>query len=51
MNIKIKYLNKQYFKMNWVKYFKDKTVCLRNIDKKIRTNNSLENFNRIFKDR
>ena len=30
-------------------YFKNKSLCLKDIDKKFRTNNSLENFNRIFK--
>ena len=39
----------KYFEDQWVKYFKDKSLVLRNIHKKVRTNNSLENFNRIYK--
>ena len=33
----------------WCKYFKDNSLVLKDIHKKVRTNNSLENFNRIFK--
>ena len=32
-----------------VEYFKNKTLCLENINIKFRTTNSLENFNRVFK--
>ena len=38
-----------YFNNQWVDYFKNKTLCLENINIKFRTTNSLENFNRIFK--
>ena len=37
----------KYFEDQWVKYFKDKSLVLRNIHKKAKTNNSLENFNRM----
>ena len=40
---------KKYFNNQWSGYFKNKTLSLKDIDKKFRTNNSLENFNRIFK--
>ena len=33
----------------WSKYFKDKSLVLNDAHIKIRTNNSLENFNRTFK--
>ena len=36
---------KKYFNNQWSGYFKNKTLCLKDIDKKFRTNNSLENFN------
>ena len=42
---------KKYFKNQWSGYFKNKTLSLKDIDKKFRTNNSLENFNRIFKNK
>ena len=42
---------KDYFIETWSKYFRDKTLVLKDIDKKIRTNNSIENFNRNFKER
>ena len=42
---------KKYFNNQWSGYFKNKTLCLKDIDKKFRTNNSLENFNRIFKNK
>ena len=38
-----------YFNNQWVDYFKNKTLCLENINIKFRTTNSLENFNRVFK--
>ena len=40
---------KEYFKRTWCSYFKNKTLALRNINIKFRTNNSLENFNSYFK--
>ena len=33
----------------WSKYFKDKSLVLNDVHIKVRTNNSLENFNRTFK--
>ena len=42
---------KKYFNNQWSGYFKNKTLSLKDIDKKFRTNNSLENFNRIFKNK
>ena len=39
----------KYFINQWSEYFNNKSLCLKDIDKKFRTNNSLENFNRIFK--
>ena len=39
----------KYFMDEWCKYFKDNSLVLKDIHKKVRTNNSLENFNRIFK--
>ena len=39
----------QYFLDEWSKYFKDNSLVLKDIHIKIRTNNSLENFNRTFK--
>ena len=38
-----------YFNNQWVDYFKNKTLYLEKINIKFRTTNSLENFNRIFK--
>ena len=38
-----------YFNENWLNYFKDGTLNLKNIDIKIRSNNCLENFNIILK--
>jgi len=38
-----------YFNDNWLKYFKDGILKLKNIDIKFITNNYLENFNRILK--
>ena len=38
-----------YFIEQWEQYFQNKSLVLLNVHKKIRTNNSLENFNRIFK--
>ena len=38
-----------YFNENWLNYFKDGTLNLKYIDIKFRTNNCLENFNRILK--
>lgn len=39
----------KYFLSTWSKYFKNGSLCLKNVNIKIRTNNSLENFNRRFK--
>ena len=47
-NILFKDFNK-YFINQWSEYFINKTLCLKDINIKFRTNNSLENFNRIFK--
>ena len=49
-----KYINKEikserYFNNQWTDYFKNKSLCLEKIAIKFRTTNSLENFNRIFK--
>ena len=41
----------KYFINQWSDYYINKTLCLKNIDIKFRTNNSLENFNRIFKNK
>ena len=38
-----------YFSNQWGDFFKNKTLCLEKIAIKFRTTNSLENFNRIFK--
>ena len=38
-----------YFIDQWEPYFKNKSLVLLNVHKKIRTNNSLENFNIIFR--
>ena len=38
-----------YFNSQGVDYFKNKTLCLENINIKFITTNSLENFNRVFK--
>ena len=38
-----------YFLAEWSKYFKDKSLVLNDVHIKVRTNNSLENFNRTFK--
>ena len=38
-----------YFSNQWEDFFKNKTLCLEKIAIKFRTTNSLENFNRIFK--
>ena len=40
---------KEYFSKQWLLYFKNKILILRGVNTKIRTNNSLEIFNRIFK--
>ena len=40
---------KEYFIKQWIPYFKNKILLLRGVNIKFRTNNSLENFNRIFK--
>ncbi len=39
----------KYFLSTWSSYFKSRALCLKNVNIKIRTNNSLENFNRHFK--
>ena len=39
----------RYFKNQWTDYFKNKSLCLEKIAIKFRTTNSLENFNRVFK--
>ena len=38
-----------YFFDNWIPFFEQKVLSLNNINIKIRTNNSLENFNKILK--
>ena len=38
-----------YFNRQWSPYFKNKTLMLNGMETKFRTNNSIENFNRIFK--
>ena len=38
-----------YFNKQWLHFFKEKILPLKNINKKFRTNNSLEYFNRTFK--
>ena len=38
-----------YFNDNWLKYFKDEFLILKNINIKFRTNNCLGNFNGILK--
>ena len=39
----------EYFFEEWCKYFNDNSLVLKDIHIKVRTNNSFENFNRIFK--
>ena len=39
----------RYFNNQWTDYFKNKSLCLEKIAIKFRTTNSLENFNRVFK--
>jgi len=39
----------RYYKKQWIPILKDKILNLKNVDIKIRTNNSIENFNKIFK--
>ena len=38
-----------YFKQTWIKFFNNESLFLNNVNIKFRTNNSSENFNRIFK--
>ena len=40
---------KNYFINQWIFYFKNKSLVLYKENIKFRTNNSLENFNRFFK--
>jgi len=40
---------KEYFTEQWIPYFKNKILVLKDIDIKFRTNNSIENFNRYFR--
>ncbi len=49
--LKIKFIKnlKNIFQSNWLPFFKNKILILRGVNTKFRTNNSLENFNRIFK--
>ena len=46
---KDKIFYKTYLVETWGKYFKNKTLELINVKKIFRTNNSLENYNRLFK--
>ena len=40
---------KNYFKDQWISYFKNKALIIKDINIIFRANNSLENFNRILK--
>lgn len=38
-----------YFYDNWILFFEQNILVLNNVDIKLRTNNSLENFNKLLK--
>ena len=38
-----------YFYDNWIPFFEQNILVLNNVDIKLRTNNSLENFNKLLK--